>query len=116
MTNKELPEGYEDALTRLLRNKEDRVYNRVAHFVHTITDITVRLELARIIKGGVDDPAVTSFLNWMNQNLSHESFAYFTTSLPLTNAAKFKEYLAFYFNIPQEDTTEGTHFLLWQLS
>lgn len=98
-----LPDDYEDALTRLLKPKEERVYDTIADYVDCIKDITIRLELAKVLKAGVDPAAVTYFLNWLNRNVSGEKFTELICTLPLTQTSVFKKHLQAYFDIPEID-------------
>lgn len=101
-----IPEDYEDALTRLLKPKDERVYDTIADSVCSINDITIRLQMAKVIKAGVDPAAVTYFLNWLNRNASGEKFTELICSLPLTQSSVFKKHLEAYFNIPEIDSKD----------
>lgn len=109
--NNELPEDYEDALTRLEKPPKERVYNPIADSLSNLTDIRIRLALARVIEAGASYASVQTFLLFLNKHLSHDDFAYYTTTIPLLEVTKFRKLLSDHFELG-ENKKEKMY--LWQ--
>lgn len=92
---------YEDDLTRMLRPAHEIKRHMVGELVLAIKDMRVRLEIVKMLKQGVEPYSIAAFQIFLNQNVSHDEFAYYQWSLPLARQTLFKERLSEYFVIEQ---------------